>query len=241
MQQGRTLAGHASDVWTRSYTIRPEAEFQVVGGAGNIEVTAGTGPTIEVKAERVVRASSDAAAQSMVSKVQISEDVSADKVVLRNEGLGGIIIGVDIQVNFHVEVPPATRLRVHAANGDITLTNILGAIVASSVNGSITGTSLGGGIDARSTNGNVTIDLASVSKEPIDIRVVNGEVALTLPATANAKLEASCTNGSIDVTDVPLQLTGEQTTRRVRGRLNEGGTPVEMTSTNGNIRVRPRP
>jgi hypothetical protein len=30
---------------------------------------------------------------------------------------------------------------------------------------------------------------------------------------------------------------GEQSRRRVRGRINGGGTPVELTTTNGSIHV----
>jgi DUF4097 and DUF4098 domain-containing protein YvlB len=158
--------------------------------------------------------------------------------VLRSEGLGGIIIGVEIEVNFHVIVPPTTRLRLRAVGGDIKVADVTGTIVASSTSGDITGTGLGGGVDARSSNGDVTIELAAVSRDPIDVRAVNGDVTLKLPATANANVAASSINGTIDLGDLPLELTGEQTRRRARGRLNEGGTPVELTTTNGNIHVR---
>src|SRR5262245_43961468 len=70
------LEGRASDEWTRSYTLQDGGEFQVVGGVGTIDVEAGTGTAIEVKAERVVRAASNEMAGSMVSKVKIGEDVT---------------------------------------------------------------------------------------------------------------------------------------------------------------------
>lgn len=235
------LQGRASDEWTRSYALQSGGEVQIVGAIGSIEVEGGSGPTVEVRAERVVRAGTDASAQSMVSHVRIREDVAEDKIVLQSEGLGGIVIGAEIEVNFHVTVPASTRLRLRAAAGNITVANVDGAVVASTTNGRITGKALGGGVDARSTNGNLTIDLASLSKDPVDLRAVNGQIALTVPAAANANIEANCTNGSIDIADLPVQLTGEQTRRRARGRLNDGGSPIELTTTNGNIQVRPRP
>src|SRR4051794_35309203 len=99
------LAWHASDVWTRSYTIQDGGELQVVGGVGSINVHGGTAATIEVKAERRVRAATDQGAAALAPRVRISEDVAPDRIVLRNEGLGGIIIGIEIEVDFEITVP----------------------------------------------------------------------------------------------------------------------------------------
>jgi hypothetical protein len=237
---GGPLEGRATDVWTRSYTLAEGGELQIVGSNGTIDVEGGSGSTIEVRAERVARAQSDEGAAEIARRVRITEDVAPDKVVLRTEGLGGIVIGVEVAVNYHVTVPPSTRLRLHTANGDVSVASIGGIVVVSTTNGSITGKSLSGGVDARSTNGAISVDLASVSKDAVDLRATNGEIALTLPASADANLEASCRNGSIDIADLPLELTGEQNKRRARGRLNAGGTPVEASTTNGDIRIRPR-
>jgi hypothetical protein len=234
------LTGKASDIWTRSYSMRDDGELQVVGASGTIDVEGGDGSTIEVSAERIVHATNDETARSMVARVRISEDVAPDKIVLRTEGLGGIIIGLEVEVNFHLRVPAATRLRLHTASGEITVANVNGIVVASSATGGITARALGGGVDARSTNGNLSIDLASVGKDAVDLRATNGSVSLTIPPTANANIEATCVNGSIDIADLPIELTGEQSRRRARARLNDGGAPVEATTTNGDIHIRPR-
>jgi len=235
--RGGALAGKATSEWTHSYALDPGGEFQIVGASGSIDVRGTANPAIEVKAERIVHAASNALAESMVSKVRITEDVAPGKVVVRSEGLSGITVGVDIEVNFHATVPTGTKLRLHANNGDITVANIDGAILVSSTNGAITGTALRGGLDVRSTNGTVSLDLATISKDPIDVRATNGTIDVTLPPTANANLEANFTNGSLDLGDLPLQLTGEQTKRRTRGRLNDGGAPIDLTVLNGNIRL----
>ncbi len=231
------LKGQASDEWTRSYTLQAGGEFQVVGAIGRIEVQGGTGPSIEVKAERIGRAATDAGARPIPARIRITEEVAPDKVVLRNEGLGGVVIGIETEVNFRVTVPKATRLRLRTAGGDITVSNVEGTVVASTNEGTIVGKGLAGGVEARTTNGNITVEMTAVSTDPIELRAVNGEIALSLPETANANLDASCTNGSIEVKDLPLDVTGEQSRRRTRGRLNAGGAPIQLTSTNGNIRV----
>ncbi len=170
MHHGAPLEGRASDEWTRTYTLDPGGEFQVVGAVGSIDVKAGSGSTIDVRAERIVRARTDAAAQPMVTHVRIGEDVASDKIVLRSDGLGGIVVGAEVEVNFHITVPAATRLRLRATGGDITLADVTGAVVASSTNGGIVGKGLGGGVDARSTNGPITIDLAALSRDPVDLQ-----------------------------------------------------------------------
>jgi hypothetical protein len=235
------LQGRASDEWSRSYTLDPAGELQIVGGSGVIDVQAGSGPAIDVRAERIVKASTNAAAEPLVSRVRIDEDVTPGKIVLRNEGLGGILVGVDVEVNFHVTLPASTRLRLHAANGNITVANLEGAVVAASTNGSLTVKSHRGGLDARSTNGSITVDLAAVPRDPVDLRTVNGTLTLTLPRDGNANIETNIANGSLDTADLPLEKLGEQTRRRTRVRLNDGGTPIELTATNGDIHIRPRP
>jgi hypothetical protein len=52
---------------------------------------------------------------------------------------------------------------------------------------------------------------------------------------------ASVTNGTIEMDDVPFEPVGEQSQRRVRGRINAGGTPIELTTVNGNIQLHRRP
>jgi hypothetical protein len=235
------LEGRASDQWQRSYTLQPDGELQIVGGAGTIEVVAGAGPEITVRADRIVKASTDAAAAPLVSRVRIAEDVAPEKIVLRSEGLGGILIGVEVQVDFHVTVPPATRLRLHASDGGITLSNLEGIVVASSTNGSVTVKNHRGGLDARSTNGSVTADLAAVPRDPVDLRSVNGTITLTLPRDGNANIEANTINGAFDAADLAVERLGDQTRRRARLRLNDGGRPIELSATNGDIHIRPRP
>ena len=179
----------------------------------------------------------------MVSRVRISEDVAPDKIVLRTEGLGGIIIGVEIEVDFQITVPASTRLRLHTAGGDINITNVSGIVVASSTNGGITAKAIAGGVDARSTNGSIAIDLASVGKDAVDLRAVNGNISLTLPSAADANIEATCTNGAIDIADLPIELTGEQSRRRARGRLNGAALPSRRqppTGTSTSVHARER-
>ena len=234
------LTGRATDEWTRSYPLPANGEVQITNTNGKVEIEGVDGVTVDVRAERVARAATEAAARELLPRISIKEDIRPDRVALETERLSGILIGVSVEVRYQVRVPKTALVRVRTTNGAITVIALSGRVVASTTNGVITGTDLRGDVEARATNGRVAIDLASLGSDLVDLRTTNGSVQLTLPDTAKATLSATCTNGAIDVSGLKLDLMGEQSRRRVRGRLNGGGTPVELTTTNGAIHVRLR-
>jgi DUF4097 and DUF4098 domain-containing protein YvlB len=69
------------------------------------------------------------------------------------------------------------------------------------------------------------------------VKSVNGGVSLTLPRDARADLTARCTNGGISVSGLDLEREGEQSRRRVAGKLNGGGARVNVETTNGGVRI----
>jgi DUF4097 and DUF4098 domain-containing protein YvlB len=150
------------------------------------------------------------------------------------------MIGAAFEVRYHVRAPKNAVINVTNTNGQVALTALGGKVRAHTTNGGVNGRNLTGGVDAQSTNGGVTIDMASVGAERIALHTTNGGVTLTLPDSAKADLSASCTNGGINVSALERFEVSEQSRRRVEGRLNGGGTSIEVRTTNGGIRVRPR-
>ncbi len=61
-----------------------------------------------------------------------------------------------------------------------------------------------------------------------------------LPDSAKADVTATCTNGGITVSPELTLAVTEQSRRRLEGRLNGGGTPIELQTTNGGVRIKPR-
>jgi hypothetical protein len=230
----------ASDEWTRSYPLAAGGQVQVVNGTGRIEIRGGSESRVDVRAERVGRAPTEQAARELVPRIEIREDVTPDRVLLQTQGLGGIVIGVDVEVNYQLTVPAAAQVRARSANGEVRVTDLSGAVTITSANGQVTGRNLAGGVDARTVNGNVTLDFAAIGRDPIQVRATNGSVELSLPATADANITASDTNGKIETGTLKLEPMGEQTKRRLLGRLNAGGAPIEITAVNGNVVLRAR-
>lgn len=230
----------ASDEWTRSYALAGGGQVQVVNGGGLIEIRGGSDDRVEVRAERIGRAPTEQAARELVPRIEIREEITAERVLLQTQGLSGLVIGVEVTVNYHLTVPAAAEVRARSANGEVRATDLAGRVVISSANGHVLGRNLSGGVDARSTNGNVTLDLARFGHDPVQVRATNGSVELALPAAADANITASYSNGKIDTGNLQLELLGEQTRRRLLGRLNAGGAPIEIVTVNGNITLRGR-
>ncbi|MEQ1869465.1 MAG: DUF4097 family beta strand repeat-containing protein [Vicinamibacterales bacterium] len=144
-------------------------------------------------------------------------------------------------MDYRVSVPSGTRVSVRAANGNVSVKGLDAPASASAENGDISGTELSRGIEMRTVNGNVTLGLAAFDRDSIDLRTVNGHIDLGVPTTINANPLISSASGNVEVADLPWEPSTERTTRgHVRGRLNGGGSPIELGATNGSIRVHPR-
>jgi Toastrack DUF4097 len=234
------LTARATDEWARSYPLEAGGEVRIVNTNGKIDIEGTDGSTVEVRAEKIARGATDAAARELLPRISIKEDIKPNRVWLETERMSGIMIGAAFEVRYHVRAPKGAVVNVTNTNGQVALSALDGKVRALTTNGGVSGRGLSGGVDARSTNGGVTIDMASVGPDNISLRTTNGGVTLTLPDSAKANLSASCTNGGINVSALDNLEISEQSRRRLEARLNGGGASIEVRTTNGGIRVRPR-
>jgi len=230
------LAGRATDEWTRSYPLSNGGQLQISNTNGIVEIEGVTGSTVDVRAERVTHATTDAAARDLLSQLTIKEDVTPTRIALESERTGGFLSGVGYEVHYHVRVPKNSVVRATTTNGRILLHALSGTTAAATTNGGISGDALAGGITAQSTNGRVDLELTELGAGEVDLRTTNGQVSLTLPADARADLDASVTNGVIGVTGFRFEAS-DQSRRHLSGRINGGGTPITVSTTNGAIRI----
>ena len=139
---------------------------------------------VDVRAERIARGATEAAARELLPRIGIKEDIKPNRVAIETDRLNGIVIGVSFEVKYHVRVPELALVRARMTNGAIAASALAGRLVAATVNGAITGRNLKGGVEARTVNGAVTIDIQSLGDGLIDLRTVNGALELTLPRNA---------------------------------------------------------
>jgi Putative adhesin len=231
------LAGRATDEWTHTYPLTAGGQVRIGNTNGKIDIEGVDGNTVEIRAERIAKGVTDTAARELLPRIEIKEDVRPDRVSLETARMSGIMFGAAFEVRYHVRAPQNAVIDVSNTNGLVTVSGMSGKVVAHTTNGGVTGKGLSGGVDARATNGGVNIDLASVGSDRIVLRTTNGGVTLTVPESAKADVSASCTNGGISVSGVKLEVS-EQSRRHLEGKLNGGGTPIELHTTNGGVRLR---
>ena len=64
---------------------------------GSIDIEGVDGSTVEVHAERIVRAVTDDLAREVLPRVAITEEVQPGRVAIQTEGLSGITIGTTVR------------------------------------------------------------------------------------------------------------------------------------------------
>ncbi len=226
-----------SDVWTRSYPLSPAGRVEITTTNGFIDVTAGDGRTVEVKAVRVARAATKQAARELLDKLAIREEVTPDQVKLTAErprtGMGG-----GTEVRYTVTVPRTAHVAFTSTNGRISVSGVQGEATLGTTNGEIEARDLAGRVKASSTNGSVTLDLAALA-DSVSASTTNGAVVVKVPADARASVSARWTNGGFEASGLSMEEV-EKSRRRFEGRLNGGGSRIELETTNGGITVQRR-
>ena len=232
------MTAEVSDEWVRTYTPSAESTtVEIVNRNGLIQVDGVDTGNVEVRAERRVRASTDTTARDILAGLIIADEPLPRTFTVRTEGVEGVLIGASWEVHVRAKVPKALGVRLRTSNGNITVRDIAGPVFAEARNGEVLGEGLSGGVDGRTLNGRLRVVLSGLGEEPVNLRATNGRVDLVLPDDASALLHAMVTNGRLQLEGLKLDPIGEQSPRRMRGRLGDGRTPVDVNATNGAIYI----
>jgi hypothetical protein len=232
------IGAQAKDEWTRSYKVAPGGQLELININGRISAEAVEGDRIEIHGERTAKATSDEAARELLSKTEMREEAGDARV--RIEVRPPRMRNVNLEIKWTIKVPKGVAVDLRTVNGGVTLTGLAGDVRARATNGGIKGHGIvATNVDASVTNGGVEIELANAAASgSIELESVNGAVELRLPSESKADVTARCVNGGISVDGLSLELVGEQSRRRLEGKLNGGGgARVNLETTNGGVRI----
>ena len=214
-------SGKAQDTWTRSYTLASGGRIEVININGRIEAQPTSGNQVEVTGIRTARAVTDERAKELLGQVEIREEVGEGRVRLevrapRRSGMS------QHDVTWTVKVPQGVNVDLKTTNGGVTLDGIKSAEVR-----------------AQTVNGGVRLELASPlpAEGRVDLDTVNGGVTLRLPETSRATINMRAVNGGVEVSDLDVAVQGERSRRRLEGTLNGGGAHVNLSTTNGGVKL----
>lgn len=237
------LRSEESSTWQKSYPLDASGRLEIANVNGKIRVEPSSGNTVDVTATKKARGATPEQAKASLERATIAETVSAGSVRLETKiaRVTGIVLnGGNLQVEYLVKVPAGAEVKLTTVNGGIEISDLKGRVFAETTNGGVEARGLSGTVEASTTNGGLDIDLAAIADGGVKLECTNGGIKVRIPRDAKATISASVANGGISPGDLPIDITGENSRRRLEGRLNGGGPRVQIEGTNGGITLTSR-
>lgn len=129
------------------------------------------------------------------------------------------------------------KLNVRSISGSLTVGDINADAHVNSISGNVRLSQVNGSVDVTSVSGTLSAKLVSLSPQGIHIRSISGSVEIGFKNDVNADFNAVSVSGQVHL-DVPNVVRDNETnSSTVRARIGAGGTPIEITSVSGNIRL----
>jgi DUF4097 and DUF4098 domain-containing protein YvlB len=143
----------------------------------------------------------------------------------------------DVKVHFDVQVPAGVEFNGRTVNGEMSAEGMKADVKASTVNGSVRVTTTGLA-EASTVNGSVYVQMGRANwTDELDFSTVNGDITIIFPAQLDTDIRASSVNGDME-SDFPLTVSGRFGPRRWRGTIGQGGRSLNLSTVNGEIRLR---
>ena len=142
----------------------------------------------------------------------------------------------DTEVTFTIKVPADVKLVATTMNGRIEVEDLRSDAEVLTMNGRIE-ISTTGWAHAKTMNGAITATLGAADwSGDLELQTMNGGVTVTLPANANTDVNAATMNGEVE-SDWTLERSG-WIRSKARGTIGDGGRGLDISTMNGNIRIR---
>lgn len=136
-----------------------------------------------------------------------------------------------------IVLPRGVKLDATSTNGDITVAAVSADVILTTTNGDIEARGTRGSVNVTTTNGDIDLGIDAIGTG-LGITTTNGDVKVELPTTLSAALTMSTTNGELDL-GIPGNVTSKSA-KQIIATLGAGGTPMAITTTNGDVTLRQR-
>ena len=196
--------------------------------------------------------------------IHVPEEVDLDRLINSNgsievNGTAGIVRARTSNGSISVDGLQG-GVEATTSNGRISIGRVDGYAVLKTSNGAIRVDELHGHLEAATSNGSIKARIASEGEEtarPIKVSSSNGSVTLTfdeqpvseviahtsnasitlrLPEDTAATLKATTSNSSVN-TEFQVTVEGKTKKSSLRGTINGGGPLLDLSSSNGSIRI----
>jgi DUF4097 and DUF4098 domain-containing protein YvlB len=222
----------------RTFKVQPGVHLHITTAGGNIQVVDGSGDTVRVVATEHIRASSDAEADALAAKYDLSIEQNGPEIVASAGESKGFVLHFGpepVVVDFRVETPRAASAEIRTSGGNIRLGSIGGDVDAETSGGNI---ALGEGrksVRLSTSGGNISAGRIAGRS---DIHTSGGDITLDSLA---GETRASTSGGDVRaVIDGPLSGDCSLSTSggRVKAAVSRGATfRLDASTSGGEVRI----
>jgi hypothetical protein len=228
-----------------SYPLAAGGRIEVENQNGAVEVSAWDQNTVDISGSKY------ASTTDRLKDLRVDIAPSPNSITIRtfradpHWGNGG--------VRYTIRVPRKTELaRIVTSNGAINIDGIDGGARLRSSNGAIRGTGITGELEAETSNGRIevsdlrapatvhtsngAVELSFTAANEVHATTSNGAITVRLPSGAGGSIHARTSNGSIQ-SDFDVSVHGVISKRSLDGTFGTGGPTLELSTSNGGIRV----
>ena len=222
----------ASEKFAHNYPVSAQAEFSLSNLNGSVKIIAWEKNEIALEAEKRAFTADD------LPKILIKIDATPDHVTVETEHQRAGWFGnrVKGEVRYTLHVPAGTHLRkIEAVNADISIHDVHGEVIASTVNGNIEAQAIAAAAKLSTVNGNVEAEVAPADqKRVISVETVNGNCKVVLASSLAANIHASTVNGHLDCS-LPLDHL-KSSRNNLEGSFGKGVVAtIKAETVNGDI------
>jgi hypothetical protein len=257
---------------TEQETIRRTLDFASGNGQkvlevdniwGSIRVTGYDGRSVEMVANKTIRAQNQDRLAAAKQEVNLDIKDKADTISIyvdypgRDRSTNSFSRsrwndpGYEVAFDFEIRVPRAAAVRLWTINdGDIHLQNTTGDFLVNNVNGRVDVSGVSGSGSAKTINGEVKVKFDNNPRQESSFASINGDIEVTFQRNLSADLRFKTFNGGV-YTDFPTVAlaTIPPTPERRNGkfvyksnsfsgvRIGNGGPEMEFDGFNGDVRI----
>ena len=203
----------------KTFQVQPGVLLKVSTAGGNISVSTSHDNVVKIVAKEHIRASSEAEADDVLSKLDLKMEQSGGEVEAsaRYDTGFGLHFGnwPPVQVDFIVSIPQDASVELKTSGGNVTVDDLDGTANIHTSGGDIKLAVIGGEIDASTSGGNVILEdgKAKVRLETsggnISVKHIGGTADLH---TSGGDIKIDSAEGSVDAEtsggDVKAGFTG---------------------------------
>jgi hypothetical protein len=152
-----------SELIEREFTVGHLPRLHVHNVSGDTKIAVGEDATIQVKARKRVRGTSEERAKRLLENVEVRMVQEGDEITLKphlyeqDRGWADLFRGGRVAVDFEITVPREVRIEAHTVSGDLELSATRGPLEMQSVSGDVTLDDVQGPLRLKTVSGDAVV------------------------------------------------------------------------------------